>query len=410
MIHANSWLVAYAARACVAVDAVQGRAAYNSANWRATRFGLRYRSRGKDGGRLLGADVGPRMVTYVRKRKRVGDARRGSRAGGHGPTYAALDLGTNNCRLLVAKRAAKGFNVIDSFSRIVRLGEGLGDRGNLSETAMVRTIAALRVCAGKLKRNTVRYTRSVATEACRRATNCGEFVDRVRDETGLEIEIIPSSEEARLALAGCVPLFDFERPKVLGFDIGGGSTELVWQEVCAGSVKTLGWISIPLGVMTLTERHGSGAKSATEYAAMVEEVDHHLEPFCVEHGFDKEAIREEVQMVGTSGTVTTLAAMDLELPRYDRARVDGAYIDFSVVRQLSDRLRSAGTADRATFPCIGADRSDLMVAGCAILEAICARMPVGRLRVADRGVREGILLELMESAAPSRDGAAIGEE
>ena len=203
-------------------------------------------------------------------------------------------------------------------------------------------------------------------------------------------------------------MFDGRLPKVLGFDIGGGSTELVWQEVCAGTVKTLGWILIPVGVMTLTERHGSGAKSETEYAAMVQEVDCQLGPFCAEHGFHKTSVRDEAQVVGTSGTVTTLAAMDLELPRYDRARVDGAYIDFSVVRRLSDHLRSTGTADRATYPCIGADRSDLMVAGCAILEAICARMPVGRLRVADRGVREGILLELMQPAAISRDGAAIG--
>jgi exopolyphosphatase/guanosine-5'-triphosphate,3'-diphosphate pyrophosphatase len=348
------------------------------------------------------------MVTYVRKRKRNGDARRKPKGNGHGPAYAALDLGTNNCRLLVARRAPKGFNVIDSFSRIVRLGEGLGNCGYLSEAAMVRTIAALRVCAGKLKRNKVRHMRNVATEACRKATNCSEFVDRVRDETGLEIEIIPSSEEARLALAGCVPLFDGRRPKILGFDIGGGSTELVWQEMCAGSVKTLGWVSIPVGVMTLTERHGSGAKSVAEYAEMVAEVDAQFEPFCAEHGLDKVAARDEVQMVGTSGTVTTLAAMDLGLPRYDRTRVDGAYLDFAVVRQLSDRLRSAGIADRATYPCIGPERSDLMIAGCAILEAICARMPVGRLRVADRGVREGILLELMQAPTIPTNGAVIG--
>ncbi len=337
------------------------------------------------------------MVTYVKKRKRNGDAHRKPKGNGRGPAYAALDLGTNNCRLLVARRVSQGFDVIDSFSRIVRLGEGVGDRGYLSEAAMVRTIAALRVCAGKLKRNKVRYMRNVATEACRRASNCSEFVDRVRQETGLEIEIIPSSEEARLALAGCVPLFNGRRPKILGFDIGGGSTELVWQEMRAGSVQTLGWISMPVGVMTLTERYGSDAKSEAEYAEMVAEVDVQLEPFCAEHGFGKAAVRDEVQMVGTSGTVTTLAAMDLGLPRYDRARVDGAYLDFAVVRRFSDRLRSAGIADRASYPCIGPERSDLMIAGCAILEAICARMPVGRLRVADRGVREGILLELMRA-------------
>jgi exopolyphosphatase/guanosine-5'-triphosphate,3'-diphosphate pyrophosphatase len=346
-----------------------------------------------DEGRLPSADVRRRMVTYVRKRRRRATKLMNE---WRGKTFAALDLGTNNCRLLVARRTPEGFKVIDSFSRIVRLGEGLSVSGALSEAAMIRTIVALRICAEKLKRNYVQLSRSVATAACRKATNRDEFIARVREETGLELEIIAGAEEARLALAGCVPLFDRTLPKVLGFDIGGGSTELVWQEMCAGGVTTLGWTSLPVGVMTLTERHGSGPKSASEYAVMVEEIHCQLAPFCVENDIDAALARGEVQMVGTSGTVTTLAAMDLDLQRYDRARVDGAYIDFAVVRRLSDHLRATGPTDRATYPCIGEDRCELMIAGCAILEAICARLPVGRLRVADRGVREGILLELRE--------------
>jgi exopolyphosphatase/guanosine-5'-triphosphate,3'-diphosphate pyrophosphatase len=346
------------------------------------------------------------MVTYVRKRQRNGNAR--VRRENSGQAFAALDLGTNNCRLLVARRTPEGFKVVDSFSRIVRLGEGLSISGALSEAAMIRTISALRVCAGKLKRNHVQRLRCVATAACRRASNCDEFVDRVREEIGIDLEIIEGSEEARLALAGCTPLFDCTLPKVLGFDIGGGSTELIWQEMCAEGVVTLGCISLPVGVMTLTERHGSGPKTISEYAAMVEEIEVQLVPFCTENEIDEAMARGEVQMVGTSGTVTTLAAIDLDLQRYDRARVDGAYIDFEVVRRLSDHLRSIGPADRATYPCIGADRCELMIAGCAILEAICARMPVGRLRVADRGVREGILLELRECIPDTDGGGFVG--
>ena len=346
------------------------------------------------------------MVTYVRKRRRNGNAR--PRRARDGQAFAALDLGTNNCRLLVVRRTPEGFKVVDSFSRIVRLGEGLSKSGVLSEAAMIRTISALRVCAGKLRRNRVQRLRCVATAACRRAANCDEFVERVREEIGIDLEIIAGSEEVRLALAGCIPLFDCSLPKVLGFDIGGGSTELIWQEMCAGGVMTLGWVSLPVGVMTLTERHGSGPKTISEYAAMVEEIDAQLVPFFAGNEIDEALARGEVQMVGTSGTVTTLAAMDLDLQRYDRARVDGAYIDFEVVRRLSDHLRSMGPADRATYPCIGADRCELMIAGCAILEAICARMPVGRLRVADRGVREGILLELRECTSDTDGRASVG--
>jgi len=346
------------------------------------------------------------MVTYAKKRRRNGNFPPKYECGGE--AFAALDLGTNNCRLLVARRTPGGFKVVDSFSRIVSLGEGLSTSGVLSEVAMIRTISALRVCVGKLKRNHVQRLRCVATAACRQAENCDEFVDLVREELGIYLEIIAGSEEARLALAGCIPLFDCSLSKILGFDIGGGSTELIWQEMLADKIVTLGCISLPVGVMTLTERHGSGAKTISEYAAMVEEINAQLIPFCAENEIDSAIARGEVQMIGTSGTVTTLAAIDLDLKRYDRALVDGAYINFAVVRRLSDHLRSIEPVERANYPCIGVDRCELMIAGCAILEAICARMPVGLLRVADRGIREGILHEFRESMSVIDEGASVG--
>lgn len=316
---------------------------------------------------------------------------------------AALDLGTNNCRLLVARPNGGGFRVVDAFSRIVRLGEGLTASGRLSEAAMGRTVAALRICADKMRRRGVTHARSVATEACRRADNCDEFLDRVRDETGLSIEIISTQEEAALAFNGCAPLLRGHRARALVFDIGGGSTELGWLTLAPGRSLCLeGWMSVPLGVVNLTERYGGDCFTAETYEAMVAEVAAHLRPFEAAHGIARETAAGAVQMLGTSGTVTTLAGVHLGLARYDRSVVDGCYLDFATIRSISRSLAAMDCARRAGSPCIGPERADLVVAGCAILEAICAQWPVGQLRVADRGVREGILFDLL--------GAARGRE
>ncbi len=323
-------------------------------------------------------------------------------------TYAALDLGTNNCRLLVARPEPDGFRVIDAFSRIVRLGEGLDASGRLSAPAMDRTVEALHICAGKMRRRGVTRARSVATEACRQAGNCNEFRARVRAETGLDIEIISAREEAELAFRGCWPLLDRERPRALVFDIGGGSTEIGWLAVEPASARLLSSLSVPLGVVTLAERHGMGRLSSAAYQAMVGEVSGHLRPFAAKIDAEGGLVSDQVQMLGTSGTVTTLAGVHLRLPRYDRGRVDGCYLDFAAIRGVSAELAAMDCEERASSPCIGRERADLVVAGCAILEAICALWPVGRLRVADRGVREGILVGLMgqsrDTAPASRHG------
>ena len=315
-----------------------------------------------------------------------------------GEIYAALDLGTNNCRLLVARGHGRGFRVIDAFSRIVRLGEGLAATGLLSEAAMARTLEALRICAGKVAHRRVTRARYVATEACRRAENCGEFVSRVRERTGIEIEIISSDEEARLVVAGCAPLLDRRVPHALVFDIGGGSTELVWLAVPRDPhlpPRVLDFLSLPNGVVTLTDRYGGREVSRATYDAMVTEMRESLRPFEERHRIAPQIARGTVQMLGSSGTVTTLAGIHLELPRYNRALVDGTALTFDCARAVSERLVSLGYAARAAHPCIGSDRADLVLAGCAILEAICQLWPVGRLRVADRGIREGILLGLL---------------
>ncbi len=309
---------------------------------------------------------------------------------------AALDLGTNNCRLLVARPNGGGFRVVDAFSRIVRLGEGLSATGQLSQAAMDRTISALKICADKMRRRGVTHARSVATEACRRAGNCTSFVERVRQETGIEIEIISCREEAELAFNGCAPLLDTAGARAVVFDIGGGSTELGWLAVERGRMPRLaGWVSVPLGVVTLTERYGGDRITPEIYEAMVREVSAHLASFEAAHGIAAEVARGAVQMLGTSGTVTTLAGVHLGLRRYERNVIDGCHLEFGAIREVSRMLAGMDCAARAASPCIGPERADLVVAGCAILEAICTRWPVGRLRVADRGVREGILFALL---------------
>ena len=312
-----------------------------------------------------------------------------------GRTIAALDLGTNNCRLLIARPSAGGFRVIDGFSRIVRLGQGLEATGELCETAIERTVDALAVCAAKIRRHRVARARYVATEAARRAANCAGFLARVAAETGIELDIISSREEARLTLMGCLPLFDPAVPYGLIFDVGGGSAEIVWLRLTGdGGQEILGWISLPVGVVTLTERHGADDFSAEEYETTVREVVAMLAPFDAEHGIRRRIGQGRVQMLGTAGTVTTLAGVSLGLERYDRAVVDGSYLTFDEIRRISGLLSRSNYAERAAHPSIGNGRADLVVAGCAILEAICRTWPAGRLRVADRGVREGILLQL----------------
>lgn len=313
-----------------------------------------------------------------------------------GNVLAALDLGTNNCRLLIAHPANDAFRVVDAFSRIVRLGQGVTASGTLSVDAMDRTVDALEICADKMRRRDVTMSRVVATEACRRAENGADFIARVKQETGLDLEVISNHEEAELALAGCLPLFDPLIPDAIVFDIGGGSTELAWMcRDADGRQISLDVMSMPIGVVTLTEKYGGDCFDIETYQAMIQDCMGRLNIFDASHGISDKVRVGEVQMLGTSGTVTTLAGLRLNLKRYIRDRVDGTSLNFDDMRRIAGDLARMNFDERAAHPCIGQERADLVVAGCAILEAICQRWPVGRLRVADRGVREGILFGLL---------------
>lgn len=354
------------------------------------------------------------------------------------PTYGALDLGTNNCRLLVARPSRRGFLVIDAFSRIIRLGEGLTASGCLSEDAMGRTIDALRICSEKMRRRQVKRSRVIATEACRIAQNSDEFIERVQEATGLELEIISRETEAKLAVSGCASLLDRECDWALVFDIGGGSSELIWLDLSRRRPSwqrsihdrldaqncIAAWTSLPVGVVTLAEKFGGRDVCPNVFESMVGDVAIHLRRFERAHGLCHRVTDGGAHLLGTSGTVTTIAGIHLELPAYDRKRVDGCWLQSAEVRHVASSLIDMTYEQRVAQPCVGSDRADLVLAGCAILEAILRMWPCKRLRVADRGLREGILASLMSedgyprarrrrgpyrTAGPNRSGRPNGQ-
>jgi len=357
---------------------------------------------GSDGGSYQNTSV------YASKRKntRLPQFAKPDRLYGSAELYAALDLGTNNCRLLIATPTKPGyFRVIDAFSRIVRLGEGMGHTRRLSNEAMDRAIEALKVCQSKLLQANVTHQWLIATEACRLADNGAAFINRVRHEVGLELEIVDRETEARLAVSGCGTLVERKTEAIVLFDIGGGSSEIALIDISKRRSPRLAehiiaWTSLPVGVVTLAERFGGEIVTEEDFSRMRNYVCKLLDTFSERHKLGHLASSPNFHLLGTSGTVTTLAGIYLNLERYDRRRVDGMWLKNADVTRMTEVLLSWDMNQRVANPCIGADRADLVLAGCAILEAIRSVWPSSRLRVADRGLREGILTELM-----SRTGA-----
>lgn len=334
--------------------------------------------------------------------------KRGMKDAAPSELFAALDLGTNNCRLLIAKPVFaqhcqhKTLKVIDSYSRIVRLGEGLGEQGELLPEAMERTLKALSACKAKLDRYDIARARFVATEACRRATNVDQFLRRAQSEAGISIDVISNEEEARLAFLGCSSLLQRDTRYALAFDIGGGSTEFMWVKI-DGSMPLdshkrhliQDWLSLPYGVMNMSEQFGGATYTEMYFEEIVEKIVGLLNTFRKNNEIAEKIWRERVQMLSTSGTVTTLAAIHLNLPRYDRSKVDGLKLSVSDIRAATHRLMQMSSSQRANHPCIGSARTDYILSGCAIFEAIVRAFPIDKITIADRGVREGIIVSLM---------------
>jgi exopolyphosphatase / guanosine-5'-triphosphate,3'-diphosphate pyrophosphatase len=338
------------------------------------------------------------------------------------PVYAALDLGTNNCRLLVARPTRRGFQVVDAFSRIIRLGEGVSASGVLSDAAMDRAYDALKVCATKLRRQRVARSKLVATEAVRVASNGQTFIDAVRNNVGLDLEILSREDEAKLAVSGCASLIDVESDYALVFDIGGGSSELIWLDLnrrhgpwrrsmadrLDAHTCIAAWTSLPVGVVSLAEKFDGRNVTEESFEAMVDHVIALIAPFEAEHRLADRIATSRTHLLGTSGTVTTIAGILLGLPRYDRNRVDGCWLASEDVRRVTYGLMRRTHEQRVAEPCIGRERADLVLAGCAILEALLRTWPTRRLRVADRGLREGILATLMAEDGHFRDRGGRG--
>ncbi len=329
-----------------------------------------------------------------------------------GELYAAIDLGTNNCRLLVARpifqqgTLQKSLKAVDSYSRIVRLGEGVSAQGLLLPDAMDRTRKALKACKQKLDKHPVIKARFVATEACRRAQNAEEFLGEIEREVGLKIDIISNEEEARLAFLGCSSLLQKQTRWALAFDIGGGSTEFMWVKIdpeqpIASHKRHLiqDWLSIPYGVMNMSEQFGGSAYTEMYFEEIVERLSDMLKPMDKANGISERIWKDKVQMLSTSGTVTTLAAIHLDLPRYDRSKVDGLRLSISDIRAATAKLMRMSPSERANHPCIGSSRTDFILSGCALFEAIVRTFPIERITIADRGVREGIIVSLMRETA-----------
>jgi exopolyphosphatase / guanosine-5'-triphosphate,3'-diphosphate pyrophosphatase len=314
-----------------------------------------------------------------------------------GPAFAALDLGTNNCRMLVATPAGDGFRVLDSFSRIVRLGEGLHSTGQLSGAAMDRAVDALEACATRLARRPVRQVRAIATEACRRAANGAEFLSRVKRETGFDFGVISGREEAELALESCAPLLPHDGRRALLFDIGGGSTELAWVRLAHGRTELIGFDSLPVGVVNLAERWGDAGFTPDGFEAMVTDVLDRLHRFERVHCIAREIRNGGVRLLGTSGTVTTLAGVALNLERYRRPAVDGVQLTGQEAAAALTSLRNLGREGLMLHPCVGPDRVEFVLPGCAVFAAITRLWPAPHVIVADRGLREGMLLRLMRA-------------
>ncbi len=359
-----------------------------------------------------------RRVPAHRKKTKAGDS----------PLYAALDLGTNSCRMLIATPEGGHFRIVDAFSKPVRLGLELERTGSLSKSGISRTVQALHVCAKKLSSQGVKRQRLVATEACRRALNGDHFMGRIRSETGLELEIIRPEEEARLAVVGCAPLVTHQAQQVLVIDIGGGSTELVWIDISevddplkveammrlkpgrenrgtlqAHGAKVVDWISVPLGVATLLQRYSDVNDDSAKFALMACYFEESLDRFAP-YNDDSDSLMDGLQIIGTSGTVTTIGAVHLGLKHYDRNIVDGMVMGAPDVDKVISQFLKLGPEGRRAEPGIGRDRAQLIMSGAAILQTILRIWPARHIRVADRGLREGMLYSMMN------DDGAFGED
>ncbi|MFI3241041.1 MAG: Ppx/GppA phosphatase family protein [Alphaproteobacteria bacterium] len=320
------------------------------------------------------------------------------------PVYAAIDLGTNSCRLVLASPTPSAFRIVETFSKVTRLGEGIIKDNMLSSQAIKRTVNALKVCSGVINEYApIKNCRYVATAACRRAKNHESFVKQVKKETGLDLEIISTKEEARLAVVGCLPLLNRHIKRALVFDIGGGSTEISLARITnSGKTFIEGFVSLPYGVVTISEALPGRDMTPLAYDSIIQRTHGILSEFEEQHNITEAIRNQEIQVIGTSGTVTVLGAVHLNLPRYNRLAVDGLSVAMKDLNKTIDKIKRIGEDGRKRHACIGPQKADLTMAGCSVIEGITSFWPISEISIADRGIREGILLDMMHKNKPHK--------
>lgn len=313
-----------------------------------------------------------------------------------GPYFAAIDLGSNSCRLLICTPTSTGLEVVEAFSRVVRLSEGLPRTGVMSQAAMDRVLVVLEQSAKRLRRFTPHYLDCVATEACRTAKNTDPFLRRIKENIGFDFRVISQEEEARLTVEGISSLLDPSYPYALVFDVGGGSTEVVLlQQNTEAPNEVVDWMSLPVGVVSITEIEKPDC--ATSYLRVVSSLKETLLKFGAPHNISDLIQKNQIQLIGSSGTATTAAALHLDLHYYDRQRIDGQTLTFEDVERVIKNIQMMSFEERVQHPCIGPERADLVLGGMAIFEGLAKAWPIGRVTVADRGVRDGLIKKMYKS-------------
>jgi exopolyphosphatase/guanosine-5'-triphosphate,3'-diphosphate pyrophosphatase len=301
---------------------------------------------------------------------------------------ATIDLGTNSVRLLVADTAADSWRVVEEAQRVTRLGEGQAATGALGLVPMARTAATVADYVRRAEALGATRVRVTGTSAVREAANRAEFVARIESVTGLALEVLSGEDEARLTLLGVRSGLPDLGGRFVLFDIGGGSTEFVVADG-DGLERAL---SLRLGVVGLAERHLDGGRLVpARWAALRAEVAAALEP-AVPGAL---GLVNAARLVGTAGTVTTLAALDLGLAAYDAGRVQGHVLRRGAIERLLARLGGLTLAARAALPCLEPGRADVLIPGIAICLAAMERLGFDALTVSDRSLREGILCEIL---------------
>lgn len=307
--------------------------------------------------------------------------------------FAAIDLGSRNCRTIVGCQSKAGaFEYIETYSKSVSLADGVAASKKLSRKSMDRTIEALAFCSKVLSRYAGLTYLAVATDAMRRAENASVFIKRVKRELGLIISIITPQEEAYYAALGCIEVLSLETEIFVVFDIGGGSSEIaLCRQKSDKDIELIDSLSIPYGVINLLESKDHLTFSG--YSNLVQKISDLSRDFLNQYATTLDFVNN-FQCIGTSGTTTTVAALNMNLRFYDREKINDSILQFSEILKTVHYVQSLSEDERKLHPYISQSNEDLVLGGLTILEGIVRGLPASTITVTDRGVRDGVVYAL----------------